>query len=338
MILTIAIPTYNRNEILLKTLESLLPQLAHRTRLLVLDNCSKVPVAETLTALLASYPEADCRIVRHRANVGGNTNILRCFELCETEWMWTLGDDDVAKPDAVETILREIAEHEDCVFMNFYSSAEPYVRSQTYLTHGIADFVNRMDNFGNVLFLSCGVYRIAPLLPQLNIACHHTYSCAPHIALTLASLGKSRGCCFSARQVVDWGGPLPAEQQFSNLSVCLGMATLLELSMPSAVRRALGQRMLSTLNYWMAKRNLFGLILVAAVKDRDTAGARFTFDQIRSRIYYYEKGLVPRLATRLCALLLRNPPLVFALLSVPYRLWKGRNFGSLPEQNRWDRV
>jgi GT2 family glycosyltransferase len=39
MDLTIAIPTYNRNELLLRHLAHLLPQLNERCRLLILDNC-----------------------------------------------------------------------------------------------------------------------------------------------------------------------------------------------------------------------------------------------------------------------------------------------------------
>ena len=293
---------------------------------------------ETLADLLAQYPDADCQIIRHRANIGGNSNILRCLELCETEWVWLLGDDDFAKPDAVKTILSHLAEYPASFFVNFYSAAEPYTRGQTFVTQGQSEFVTRMDHFGNVLFLSCGVYRVPALRKQLNIACQYTYSAAPHMALLLASLGETGEACFSAGQVVEWGGPLPAEQQFPNLSVMLGMATLLELSMPPDVRRALAQRILVTLVHWLPKRNIFGQLLVMAERDGDGAEARFTFDQIRARLYYYERGFWPRLTTRFYAFLLRFPRLSFALFSIPYRLLKGRAFGSLPEQSRWGRV
>ena len=50
--ITIAIPTYNRNRTLKENLRLLLPQLTDRCRLLIIDNCSDTPVAETLADLL----------------------------------------------------------------------------------------------------------------------------------------------------------------------------------------------------------------------------------------------------------------------------------------------
>ena len=46
--LTIAIPTFDRNEILRANLAKLIPQLTPACELVILDNCSTEPVENTL--------------------------------------------------------------------------------------------------------------------------------------------------------------------------------------------------------------------------------------------------------------------------------------------------
>ena len=101
MHLTIAIQTYNRPNELLVLLHRLLPMLDSRCKVLIVDNCSEEPVAEKQRRVLGDWPRVDLTIVRNRVNVGGGANILRCFELCQTEWLWVLGDDDLPTEGAV---------------------------------------------------------------------------------------------------------------------------------------------------------------------------------------------------------------------------------------------
>lgn len=87
MSLTIAVPTFNRPGPLVRTVAALLPQMDDGVRLLVLDNCSPVPAAEVLAPLLANWPRARVEVRRHPVNIGGNANVVRCFELCDTDWL-----------------------------------------------------------------------------------------------------------------------------------------------------------------------------------------------------------------------------------------------------------
>lgn len=63
---------------------------------------------EAVTRATTRFPGVQCRVVRKRANIGANANVLRCFELCETEWIWILGDDDHGLPGAVDKILAHL--------------------------------------------------------------------------------------------------------------------------------------------------------------------------------------------------------------------------------------
>ena len=67
MKLTIAIPTYNRNEILYKKIEKLLPQITDECRVVIFDNCSDVPVKDTIENLMENFSYIDLRIVRNQS-------------------------------------------------------------------------------------------------------------------------------------------------------------------------------------------------------------------------------------------------------------------------------
>ena len=110
MTLTVAIPTFDRNQTLREHLASLLPQLTPDCTLLIIDNCSPTPVIETIRDLLDGYPSLSVRVDRNQTNIGAGANILRCLERCETEWLWVLGDDDRPRPDAVGRIMKDAAE------------------------------------------------------------------------------------------------------------------------------------------------------------------------------------------------------------------------------------
>lgn len=116
-LLSICIPTYNRQEQIQKQVRLLLPQLNELVELTVYDNFSDTPVEQLFTAdELSKFT-----LIRNSTNVGGDANIARCFENCSRKWLWTLSDDDFVKCDAVSLILKEIENHADAIFLNFRS-------------------------------------------------------------------------------------------------------------------------------------------------------------------------------------------------------------------------
>ena len=118
-LLTIAIPTFDRNEILLRNIEKILPQMKDWVEIFVVDNHSKIPVSETLDFLISKNKNGCIRILRNSENIGVNANVLRCIEFCESEYIWILGDDDFPVMGALETIHAIIA-NKDAVWINFY--------------------------------------------------------------------------------------------------------------------------------------------------------------------------------------------------------------------------
>lgn len=223
MKLTIAIPTYNRHELLRQSLTALLPQLTADCRLVVIDNHSDVPVEEGIADLFQQYPAVQKQVVRNRGNIGPNANILRCFELCETGWLWCLGDDDAVKPDNIRTILAAIAEHPDSVAINF--AITRLRREKTVSISSHAELAEKMDDYSNLLFMSTNVFDAEQLRKHLQFGHHYCYSHAPHLALLIMAVGEGGRLTLKAGHLIDHSRPSCAPL----VKLALGTPVLVEL-------------------------------------------------------------------------------------------------------------
>lgn len=333
MLLTVAIPTYNRNQTLLRTVRALLPQLTEQCNLLILDNCSDVPVAETLQGI-AEVAAGQLRIVRNKVNIGLTANLLRCFEMCETEWVWLLGDDDFLQPDAIETIFHYLALHPESLLFNF---PVDHVRKQLTLTTGLAELVGNLDGLSDIAFISSSVYKVAAILPNLKFGYQFAYTMHPHLAALLVTVGDNGACCLVNRQIADRGPtPVQLEQQWSLVNLALGFPTLLDLPLKPAIREDLAQKLLAAPN----GEDAIGIhalayqLLLMAIKHGDRRSAVYYFDQICGRWYYFDRSAKRRIQLLGYRLMLRYPGLVRHV----FRLVKGREISDQNFQNRYERA
>jgi glycosyltransferase involved in cell wall biosynthesis len=314
--LTVAIPTYNRNEVLFRTVRDLLPQLTPECRLVILDNHSTVPVEETLRPLLAEHHHQECTIIRNAVNVGGSANVLRCFEICTTEWIWALGDDDTLAPDAIATLLDTIATHPDLTYANFASEIQP--RTRTFMTEGLEQFVRDLDHFGNAMFISSSLYNCPKVQPRLNQAYHYSYTSGPQMVMLMMSLGENGRCLFSSKRIVGWQEK-DQEQQSSMVVATIGLPTILELPLSDSVRRSLARAFVHAFfGLRPAARELYYTARITG----DFARARLLYDQLTYRLYYFERGPRSWLRIKFYRLALMFPR-AFGLVNV----WSARLTG-----------
>jgi glycosyltransferase involved in cell wall biosynthesis len=335
--LTVAIPSYNRNEILNGNLRLLLPQLDARSRVLIIDNCSDRPVADSVEPLRREFPDARIDIVRNRVNVGANANIIRCYELCETDWIWTLGDDDAPQPDAIAAIHRHLDQFSDCIYLNFSYDG---MRPETFTTIGLRDFAEKLDLSSNLPFISAAVAKTNAMLPQLKIAYLFAYSMLPHVALLFASIGENGRCCFSSeRLIIDPANAAPTtEHQWSMLNLALGHAVLFDQPFASDVRRLLATKLLRTRKgESLPLRSLARQLLLAYRKNGDRQSMAYYFEQIAGRAYWFDRSFKRRAEILAYRLLLRFPALGFRLLGTLYRLTTGRHLDGMAVPDRFSR-
>lgn len=160
-ILTISIPTYNRPDQIKKQVKLLLPQLCENVELVIIDNCSPIPVSE----LFSESEREQFKIIRNNTNIGGDANIARCFEYCKTKWLWTLSDDDYVSDNCVKLLLEKIRENNQSVFLCFNNYFQ-------FNAIGFRKIINQLSNpdiFIASFTMSMCVYNIFLLKNMLYI-------------------------------------------------------------------------------------------------------------------------------------------------------------------------
>jgi glycosyltransferase involved in cell wall biosynthesis len=227
--LSIVIPTFNRNDKLANLLRSYQSFLPENARVLLIDDCSPTPIADTLQAE-GLIPDSRVTIIRNTANVGLAANIIECFKQCSTEWMWLMSDDDQVSRSSYTQITDVLPTvPDDCIFVNFSSSL--YSREQAYYTTGIAELLNQLDSvnaFRNLLFMSTGCYRVGAFRNSIRFGYQYAYSLAPHLAMLFTSIA-GRKAYFSPANIIGQGYP---ENGWSAVNFQMIKGALLELPLP----------------------------------------------------------------------------------------------------------
>lgn len=244
--LTIAIPTYNRNETLNECLIRLLPQLNDHCQLTILDDNSLHPVSDSTAKVLARFPAVDIEVRRNRWNIGLVANVLRCFEYCNTEWIWVPGDDDLFLSDAIEKIFEATEENPEALYINFATQnvRESGARKMTTVARGIEGFARALDLVGLVNFMSCSIWKTEEVGKYLSSGFYNAYSNGWTFALLLNALGDTGQVVFSNVAVIGTITTAPVATRWSHRKFILGWPTLLEIPASKAVRNILAKKML----------------------------------------------------------------------------------------------
>ncbi|MFO1449149.1 MAG: glycosyltransferase family 2 protein [Opitutaceae bacterium] len=319
MKLTIAIPTYDRNEVLRGSVAKLLPQLTPACEVHILDNCSPVPVAETLQGLLEAWPGTNVRITRNPANIGGAANILRCFESCRGVWIWCLGDDDTVASDAIESILRDIARLPHATMIHYSTPVDPHDTDLT--VQGQAGFINSPVSFNGMMFTPAAVYKLDKVTQMLRFGYLYAYSWGPHVAVALSALGQSGTCEVRSYDLIISNIGVGKENMWSPIGYLAGRQALLELPMSDQCRIALGLKMSRSpsVEYIACE------MMLRAKEEHANREALFMYDQIAARSRALSCGFFARLKWRAYRPLVAWPNLGYFLVGVVYRV-----FSALP--------
>jgi hypothetical protein len=211
-----------------------------------------VPVSDTLSNVLGKAGTACVAVIRHAVNIGANANILRCFEVCDSEWLWVLCDDDPPLPDAIEKILRYLRIYESTTFLHFATEQLASVRQHSFtrdmkwgdpfrVTGSLSEFLAAIDSWSEVLLLSNGVYRVGTMGNCIETGYNYAGTLAPHLAILISSMARQHaGACFLAESIVEWGG-CGEEALSTRVQYYLGVMGLLDLVETPELRRRLAR-------------------------------------------------------------------------------------------------
>jgi glycosyltransferase involved in cell wall biosynthesis len=111
-LLTIAIPTYNRDNFLDRCLSCILEQLDDNSlvEVIVSDNAS----TDSTNNIVMSYKQIYPNIIYicNETNLGFDGNFRQCFNKAKGKYLLCIGDDDILLPGAVKFILAILSAHE----------------------------------------------------------------------------------------------------------------------------------------------------------------------------------------------------------------------------------
>jgi len=180
-LLTIAIPTFNRAELLDKQLAWLAQAIKGfeaDCEILVSDNCSTDNTLDVVKKWQSNLSNITFNYNRNNENIGVLKNVAYCLSAATTKYVWTIGDDDPIQERAVTYVVTKLKEHQDLslLFLNFSGrnkiTGEPVhpptivgnrwfdADSEDGCGDGKAIFAHCYEkSVGAVIFLTATVYR-----------------------------------------------------------------------------------------------------------------------------------------------------------------------------------
>jgi len=146
MLLSIAIPTYNRAFYLDKNLNELFKQYRNNFQVIVQDNASN----DNTPNVVNKYKKMGLPIVYeiNEKNLGWSKNFEICFKKVKTDYVILLGDDDVIIDGGINTILKNIRKsNPDLIFMKAFAFNNYNFKK------------NKKENYGDLLNLESFLYK-----------------------------------------------------------------------------------------------------------------------------------------------------------------------------------
>lgn len=114
-ILTICIPTYNRDKHLdeqLKRLTMIPSAMWKDISLIISDNCS-TDNTEHIVKKYLDIHRVDIEYSKNETNLGMDGNFVKCFRAAKSKYVWLLGDDDYILIDRLPDVIK-VLEKSEC--------------------------------------------------------------------------------------------------------------------------------------------------------------------------------------------------------------------------------
>lgn len=131
---SVVIPTYNQEEFIEKTIESVLNQTYKNLEIIICDDSSLDRTVEIIT----EYSQKDNRIkaLFSEKNQGISRNFNKAFDNCTGEFTAFLGGDDLMFPEKIEKQVSFLQQNLDYVLSMHYIDVFDSDTNKTLYTHG----------------------------------------------------------------------------------------------------------------------------------------------------------------------------------------------------------
>lgn len=253
-ILSIVIPTYNREKLVISLLERIAPLKKEWFEIIVIDNNSDS--IENLTANIHAH-NWPVTLYRNKHNVGGNENIIRCFEYANGEWIWAIGDDDKIDENCFTVIFNKIQEFKELnVFgIHFNWDLNKKYKSNDIYVNSLNKLFDNMHSLGDINFMSSNIFKYEKIRPYLDWVHYHQYNCNPMSTIIMLGIDKNMEFLFTNDRIIYNGYYTNNKNKndFWDVEVVLKANALLgELPLTDNSKKRLINLLLSYFTPWLA--------------------------------------------------------------------------------------
>jgi glycosyltransferase involved in cell wall biosynthesis len=309
--LTIAITTFNRRERLLKQLHSIYNQAeSSQISILIRDNHSDYDVLEAIHNEFGTEITSNLRVVVNELNVGMHANLAMVFWGCETDWIWTLSDDDELFQGSIKTVLNHISMAPKDTVMLKYGSMIDLLTPTTIssLPELIDYFLINGYHTGILIFLSNNVHNMHYVRRYYNNTLSYCNCAFAHILPMMYALDNKAGKVLIKSDELIGVKEAEAGNHWNYLKIATDMSTI-----------TLQQFNLSNKYYYrlgfLFMRNFghYGIIY-HCLSESDKGRGRFLYNNIYNNSYRHSGFLLDKLYYILFKFLFftRIPPVPFS--------------------------
>lgn len=192
-LLSIVIITYNRAALLERTLIALFNSPFKACNITVLNNCS----TDNTLDVCAKFANNGIQVRTNKYNIGLGANILRAFELPETEYVWILADDDTYDFSQVDDVVEVMKEGEVDLIHVGAIATEPWPVGGEYISPHAA-YNRGYPYFRYSSFIPCNIFKVKSFVSSLIDGYNNIVNCYPHIPF-LIHLFENNGIMYCAR-------------------------------------------------------------------------------------------------------------------------------------------
>ncbi|KYC35913.1 hypothetical protein WA1_48760 [Scytonema hofmannii PCC 7110] len=126
-LLTIAIPTYNRANLLdqqLAWLAGSIKGFESVCEILISDNCSTDDTPKVVEKWRSAFQQITFEYKRNQENIGAVRNIASCIQFAKSKFVWTISDDDKIFDNSIAYTVKTLTEYLDLglIILNFSKS------------------------------------------------------------------------------------------------------------------------------------------------------------------------------------------------------------------------
>ena len=192
-ILTIGVPTCNREMYIHKCLESIYSQIGNDSRfeVLICDNDSSDNTKEIVNIYATKY--TNIVYVKNDTNIGASKNIQKVLELATGEYIHLQGDDDYVQQGVYYETLNMISNNRDCdvMFLKFLPSFSASKVFSVKRGVGLRNFIVDANNISGIngILIKNAAYK------NINDKEKFLYSSLNHMYIQLEMLHNNPNYC-----------------------------------------------------------------------------------------------------------------------------------------------